>query len=41
VARELQQAGYEKARALVGGWDLWEAVDMPTEPKDVGRTTSS
>jgi len=34
VARELQQAGYEKARALVGGWDLWETVGMPVEAKE-------
>jgi rhodanese-related sulfurtransferase len=33
VARELRQAGYEKARALVGGWALWEAAGMPVEKK--------
>jgi hypothetical protein len=33
VARELQQAGWPKARALVGGWELWLATAMPVEPK--------
>jgi 3-mercaptopyruvate sulfurtransferase SseA len=33
VARELQQAGWSKARALVGGWDAWKAAGMPVEQK--------
>jgi len=33
VARELQQAGWPKARALVGGWKAWLDAGMPVEPK--------
>jgi len=33
VAQDLQRAGWPRARALVGGWEAWEAADLPTEPK--------
>jgi 3-mercaptopyruvate sulfurtransferase SseA len=26
VARELQKAGWAKARALKGGWEAWQAA---------------
>jgi 3-mercaptopyruvate sulfurtransferase SseA len=31
VTRELQQAGWTHARALVGGWDAWLSGGRPTE----------
>ena len=34
VTRELQAAGWPKARALVGGWTVWEAADQPVEKKE-------
>jgi 3-mercaptopyruvate sulfurtransferase SseA len=33
VARELQKAGWTKARALIGGWAAWQAAGLPVEPK--------
>jgi len=33
VARELQKAGWTKARALVGGWEAWQAAGLPVESK--------
>jgi 3-mercaptopyruvate sulfurtransferase SseA len=33
VARELKQAGWPKARALVGGWNAWREAGLPVEPK--------
>jgi 3-mercaptopyruvate sulfurtransferase SseA len=33
VARELRDAGWTKARALVGGWTVWQAAEMPVEKK--------
>jgi 3-mercaptopyruvate sulfurtransferase SseA len=33
VARELQRAGWPKARALVGGWDAWREAGLPIEDK--------
>lgn len=33
VTRELQGAGWPKARALVGGWTVWRAADLPVDPK--------
>ncbi|GAB4465687.1 MAG: hypothetical protein OHK0029_36510 [Armatimonadaceae bacterium] len=32
MARELQQAGWHKARALEGGWDAYVAAGLPVEP---------
>ncbi|HEX6966860.1 MAG TPA: hypothetical protein VF166_13775 [Gemmatimonadaceae bacterium] len=32
MARELRQAGWPKARALVGGWAAWLQAGLPTEP---------
>jgi hypothetical protein len=32
VARELQKAGWTKARALKGGWEAWQAA-LPVETK--------
>jgi len=31
VARELQKAGWSKARALVGGWAAWQAAGLAVE----------
>jgi 3-mercaptopyruvate sulfurtransferase SseA len=31
VARELQKAGWSKARALVGGWKAWQETGLPVE----------
>jgi 3-mercaptopyruvate sulfurtransferase SseA len=33
VARELQKAGWTKARALVGGWEAWQTAGLPVEAK--------
>jgi NhaP-type Na+/H+ or K+/H+ antiporter/rhodanese-related sulfurtransferase len=33
VVGELREAGWEKARALTGGWQAWEAAGLPTEAK--------
>jgi 3-mercaptopyruvate sulfurtransferase SseA len=33
VARELQKAGWSKARALIGGWEAWQSAGMPIEAK--------
>jgi 3-mercaptopyruvate sulfurtransferase SseA len=33
VARELKKAGWSKARALVGGWEAWQAAGLPVETK--------
>jgi len=33
VARELRRAGWQRARALVGGWDAWQAAGMAVEPR--------
>lgn len=30
VAKELKQAGWSDVRALIGGWNAWEAAGMPT-----------
>jgi rhodanese-related sulfurtransferase len=31
VVRNLQQAGWSRARALVGGWKAWKAAGLPVE----------
>lgn len=36
VARELKQAGWLDVRALVGGWNAWEAAGLPTAPQPSG-----
>jgi len=33
VARELKKAGWTKARALIGGWEAWQAAGLPVELK--------
>jgi 3-mercaptopyruvate sulfurtransferase SseA len=33
VAQELRQGGWVGARALTGGWDAWQAMGLPVEPK--------
>ncbi|HET8841853.1 MAG TPA: hypothetical protein VFN35_10315 [Ktedonobacteraceae bacterium] len=33
MARELQKAGWPNARALQGGWNLWQEAGMPIEPR--------
>jgi len=33
VARDLRRAGWQRARALVGGWDAWQAAGLPTDAK--------
>ncbi|MGH7545275.1 MAG: rhodanese-like domain-containing protein [Gemmatimonadota bacterium] len=33
MARELQQAGWPRTRALAGGWTAWQAAGLPVEPK--------
>ena len=33
MVRELQKAGWTKARALVGGWKAWQAAGLPVESK--------
>ncbi|MFL6212890.1 MAG: hypothetical protein ACJ74J_03250 [Blastocatellia bacterium] len=32
MAQELRQAGWKRARALVGGWAAWQEAGLPTEP---------
>ncbi|HLM24021.1 MAG TPA: rhodanese-like domain-containing protein [Pyrinomonadaceae bacterium] len=32
MAQELRQAGWTKARALLGGWDGWQNANLPVEP---------
>ena len=34
MARKLREAGWTKARALVGGWRAWKDAGLPVEPKD-------
>jgi rhodanese-related sulfurtransferase len=36
VARELQQAGWSRARALIGGWNAWQAAGMPVQQREEG-----
>jgi NhaP-type Na+/H+ or K+/H+ antiporter len=36
AARELRSAGWERARALVGGFDAWQRAGLPTEPRSAG-----
>jgi 3-mercaptopyruvate sulfurtransferase SseA len=31
VAQELRQAGWQRARALVGGWAAWQKASLPLE----------
>jgi rhodanese-related sulfurtransferase len=33
VAQDLRQAGWTKARALIGGWDAWLEAGLPVEPR--------
>jgi 3-mercaptopyruvate sulfurtransferase SseA len=33
VVQELKRAGWTRARALVGGWDAWQAAGLPVEEK--------
>jgi len=33
VVRELQKAGWNKARALVGGWEAWQSAGLPVEAR--------
>ncbi|HEV8341907.1 MAG TPA: hypothetical protein VGR30_06000 [Candidatus Binatia bacterium] len=33
MAQELKRAGWSRARALVGGWDVWQAAGLPVEEK--------
>jgi NhaP-type Na+/H+ or K+/H+ antiporter/rhodanese-related sulfurtransferase len=33
VTRDLQRAGWPRARALVGGFDAWRTAGLPLEPK--------
>jgi hypothetical protein len=33
VARELSEAGWPKARAIVGGWTEWQKVGLPVQAK--------
>jgi 3-mercaptopyruvate sulfurtransferase SseA len=33
VALELRRAGWPKAVALTGGWDAWQAAELPVEPR--------
>ena len=33
MARELKRAGWKRARALIGGWNAWQAAAMPIEEK--------
>jgi hypothetical protein len=33
VVRELKQAGWARARALVGGWGKWVELGLPVEAK--------
>ncbi len=36
IADNLVHAGFKSAKALIGGFDAWEAADYPTEPKVKG-----
>jgi len=36
VAQELRQAGWLKARALLGGWKAWKESGLPVEEKKDG-----
>lgn len=36
VAETLLQSGFKSVKALIGGFDAWEAADFPTEPKVKG-----
>jgi len=38
--RELKQAGWARARALVGGWGKWVELGLPVEAKGPGAVTS-
>lgn len=33
VARRLKKAGFQKVKALWGGWQAWEQAGYPTESK--------
>jgi len=33
VAQELKRAGWKQARALIGGWEAWQAAGLPIEEK--------
>lgn len=33
IARELQSAGWTKARALTKGWEAWQEAGLPVEPR--------
>jgi rhodanese-related sulfurtransferase len=33
AARELKRAGWERARALIAGWDAWQAAELPIGEK--------
>jgi 3-mercaptopyruvate sulfurtransferase SseA len=33
VVLELRKAGWNQARALVGGWAAWQEAGLPVEPK--------
>lgn len=33
MARELQQAGWVRARALTGGWQAWLDAGLPVMPR--------
>jgi 3-mercaptopyruvate sulfurtransferase SseA len=35
VAQELRQAGWNKARALIGGWKAWQEAKLPVEPRTI------
>jgi len=35
VAQELRQAGWNEARALIGGWKAWQEAHLPVEPRAV------
>jgi 3-mercaptopyruvate sulfurtransferase SseA len=37
VAQELKRAGWNRARALVGGWEAWQAAGLPVEEKSQAR----
>ena len=33
LAQELRQAGWKKARALIGGWDEWQKAKLPVQSR--------
>jgi 3-mercaptopyruvate sulfurtransferase SseA len=35
VAQELRQAGWNRARALIGGWTAWQEANLPVERRPV------